>query len=99
MTKSPLVVENFALNTSGALSLAFDGSKRSGCSAEARGPEELAAGAAIVTAAAGLSLPDAAAGGVGSGSGFEQAMSAKEPNNRGRSAFIADAPIHRSRRR
>src|SRR3954447_8188047 len=71
MTKSPFVVSNFAWNTSGAFSAAFDGSRSAGWATDARGPP-LAAGA--VDAVAALVVEP-----VGSGSVFEHAGRRRTP--------------------
>src|SRR5262249_54218960 len=105
MTKSPLVVVNFALYSAGAFSFAFDGSRRAGWTVDASGPEAFGAGAGAGVAhggdelAPGVVVVAAAADAVagwGSGSRLEQAHRATGRTQRSSGAFMAPHPYHYS---
>src|SRR5580698_10173716 len=94
MTMSPLVVVSLALNVSGALAVNFDGSRRSGWTVEARGPEGLGvAGVTLAALAAWATLDVAFEVEVGSGSGLPHPARASAPRRAERIvAFMA--PSH-----
>jgi hypothetical protein len=91
MTNSPLVLVNEAWKRSGALAVSLLGSRRSGCTVPARGPDGVGvAAAAAVVAAAAVELPPLDPL-VDAGSSFlAQAVSARpaKPARR-RKAFMA----------